>query len=222
MKNMKKYLLLLVALLLVGVVSVAGTLAYLTATTGKVENTFVIGTLFADDPSNPDKPNDPTDDIGLTLAEHKATYAGNGVYSLSQTEEVTENTYNKILPGVDVAKDPFVRVNGLQVDAYLFIEVIDELGDGLTATVDDANWINTNLTGSKGGTVYVYAKNGGVITGKLAATNILKDNKITVSGNYNSATTTKISFYGYMIQAAGISYEEACEELGFVEVIPTP
>lgn len=214
-RSMKKNLLLLAALLLVCVVSVAGTLAYLSATTGAVTNTFVIGSLFSEDPNNPGDPDDPTDDIGLILREHKATYAGNGSYTLSQTEEVTTNTYDKILPGVDVSKDPFVRVKGLQVDAYLFIEVVDALGDGLTAVVDDENWTDTGLDGKNGGTVYVYAENGGVLTGDLDETNILAGDKIIVSSDYNSETATKIYFYGYMIQAAGIDYEDACEELGF-------
>ena len=45
-KNVKKYLLMVVALMLMCVVSVAGTLAYLSATTEKVTNTFAIGKLF--------------------------------------------------------------------------------------------------------------------------------------------------------------------------------
>ena len=209
-KNVKKYVLMMVALLLVCVVSVAGTLAYLSATTSAVTNTFVIGELFEGDPEDPDDPQDPTDDIGLTLREHKVTYAGNGVYTLSQTEEVTTNTYDKILPGVDVSKDPFVRTNGLQQDAYLFIEVVNGLPEGLTAVVDTDNWTVTTLTGKHGGTVYVYALNGGVITEDLVETNILEGNVIDVAGNYQSKNQTSLSFYGYIIQAAGsANYTEA-------------
>ena len=204
-KSVKKYVLMVAALLLVCVVSVTGTLAYLSAKTNAVTNTFVIGDLV-------DKTSGK-----FEIREHAATYTENGVYTLDESSEVTENLYNAILPGVDVPKDPFVRITDLQVDAYLFIEVVglDTLPDGLSGTVDNTVWEATDLPGKQtGGKVYRYVGNGtepkaGVITATATRNdyeiNVLSGEKIIVAPTYAASGTATISFYGYLIQAAGIA-----------------
>lgn len=95
-KNTRNRILLTaVAALLLVVVAVGGTLAYLTATTDTVENTF--------------KPNDVT----ATLTENGATDEdGDGKY----TKEY------QFIPGVNLTKDPKVTVTAT-VDAYVFIKM---------------------------------------------------------------------------------------------------
>lgn len=197
---MKKTLLILLAVVLVVAISVTGTLAYFTATTEKVENTFTVGNLF--DPDDPD----PTPEDGkFVLYEHKATADTTGTYTLG-TDEVTSNSYT-VLPGVDLPKDPFVRSDvKLALDAYVFVEVVDGTSDALTVTVDDAKWTQlTGVTGPNGGVVY-YLKSGPAPAGsKLAQTTILKDNKIVVANTEITDASTKVDFYGYMIQAAGFT-----------------
>ena len=153
----------------------------------------------------------------LEVKEHQAVRGDTGEYSLSSGTEVTSNSY-VLMPGVDIPKDPFVRVAGkTEIPAYLYIEVIDETGgsfDTYSYTVDSANWTPlktdeyADVTGKNGGKVYVY-RNGTKLTdvnmtnGTLTA-GILTDDKITVkpgldvSSDYSSATLT---FYAYMAQA---------------------
>ena len=87
MKNNKKILVLALAALLLVAVSIGGTIAYLTATTDAVENTFT--------PSS----------VGVSI-----------------TESVS-NTF-KMVPGVDMKKDPKVTVTN-DVDCYVFVEITE-------------------------------------------------------------------------------------------------
>ena len=62
------------------------------------------------------------------LWEHKANeFPGDncGEYRLDLNTEVTGNAYNKVLPGVDIPKDPFIRLvlSGAEVDYTLYIKV---------------------------------------------------------------------------------------------------
>ena len=204
-KNRKTAIIVIcAALVLAG--TVFGTIAFFTHTTDDVKNTFTMGKLL-DDP------------LSFVLKEHKALDEDeDGAYTLSKTEEVSENTY-LVLPGVDIPKDPFVKTEEtLKLDAYVFIEVKDATeGTNLHYTVDAQNWtLLTGKTGPKGGKVYVMALNGGIVNkdSKLGPVSILKDNKVTVD---NAAITDaekqfggEVSFYGYMIQAGSFKdYEEA-------------
>lgn len=92
--NTLKKLISVLSIVLALLVGVAGTLAYLQVQTNDVVNTFA--------PSN----------IGLTLVE-TATESGS----------TTANTY-KMIPGVDIAKDPKVTVTA-DIDSYVFVEVTE-------------------------------------------------------------------------------------------------
>lgn len=63
----------------------------------------------------------------MELLEHEAKL-DNGIYVLDEKKEVTENTYNRVIPGVDIAKDPFVRLKlqDAEVDYELYITVTEE------------------------------------------------------------------------------------------------
>ncbi len=89
----RKSLLAVLALCLVALVAVGGTIAYLTANTDPVVNTFTPST------------------ISVKLTETDAD--GN---------EVIANTY-KVIPGYTVTKDPKVTIVNDDVDAYLFVKV---------------------------------------------------------------------------------------------------
>lgn len=209
-KTNKKSLRLIVACVaLLLAVSVAGTIAYLTDKTDAVTNTFTVGKLL-DDPDD------------FVLLEHEAADDdSDGVYTLDDSSEVTENEYT-VLPGVNLPKDPFVRTDeALKLDAYVFVEVVksDDFGTALTCTVDTDNWtLLTGATGPNGGEVYFMAANNGIAPAgsALAAVSILKDNQIVVA---NATFTTdaeaeaafggSVSFYGYMIQAGGFTSASA-------------
>lgn len=200
MKTKSKAFLLVMCMVLLIVASIMGTFSYLTSQTGKVTNTFVVGNMFDGD--------DPTPDDGpFVLYEHEATDANeDGVYELGTTE-VTANTY-KVLPGVDLPKDPFVRTDvALGFDAYVFVEVVDNTGAALAVAVDDAWTKLDEVTGPHGGAVYVL-ENIAQAGSALAATSILEGNKIAVADAEITNPGT-VDFYGYLIQTAGFENSAA-------------
>lgn len=98
----KVFAVILAALLLVGC-SVGATLAWLTATTNKVENTFTVGK------------------VEITLQEHQYVEDSNSL----GTELVTSNTY-KLIPGKNMPKDPFVTVKANSEPCYVFVCIKEE------------------------------------------------------------------------------------------------
>lgn len=202
---MKKKLLIALAIVLVVAMSVTGTLAYLTANTGAVTNTFTVGKVFDEEDSDTHK--------NFELLEHGIT-GKPGEYTLT-AEEVSENEYT-VMPGVKIPKDPFVRVNSpVGVDVYLFVEVVDGTGEQLTVTVDSANWTKlAGVTGTHGGDVYTLASGRLTAGSTLDATYILANNEIVVA-NATIVNPGRVTFYGYLIQAAGFTSAEDAAVTGF-------
>ena len=91
----KKSLALVLALAMIVVCVVGGTLAWLIATTGSVTNTFTYG------------------DINIKLEETDATVSADG----SATKEF------KMIPGYTITKDPKVTVLAGSEKCYLFVKV---------------------------------------------------------------------------------------------------
>lgn len=202
---MKKKLLIALAIVLVIAMSVTGTLAYLTASTGAVTNTFTVGKVFDEEDSDENK--------NFELLEHGIT-GKPGEYTLT-AEEVNGNEYT-VMPGVDIPKDPFVRVNKpVGVDVYLFVEVVDGTGEQLTVTVDSAKWTKlAGVTGTHGGDVYTLASGRLTEGNTLDATHILEEDKIVVA-NATIVAPGQVTFYGYLIQAAGFTSAEDAAVTGF-------
>lgn len=195
---MKKKLLIALAIVLVVAMSVTGTLAYLTANTGVVTNTFTVGKVFDEEDSGTHK--------NFELLEHGIT-GKPGEYTLT-AEEVSGNEYT-VMPGVNIPKDPFVRVNNpVGVDVYLFVEVVDGTGEQLTVTVDSVKWTKlAGVTGTHGGDVYTLASGRLAAGSTLDATYILANNEIAVA-NATIVNPGQVTFYGYLIQAAGFTSAE--------------
>ena len=97
----KAFTLMLALILVVGCVA-GGTLAWLTATSEAVTNTFSVG------------------DINITLKEHNLQTDG----TLGTTEVQANDTY-KIVPGSTQPKDPFVTVNANSEKCWLFIRIVE-------------------------------------------------------------------------------------------------
>lgn len=91
---------LLAVVLLIGV-GVGGTLAWLSATSDTVTNTFTVG------------------DVNIELKEHDLKDDG----TLDANTEVTEENTYKIVPGDTQPKDPFVRVKANSEDSWIFVQV---------------------------------------------------------------------------------------------------
>lgn len=201
---MKKIAMMLTSIALVAAVAVGGTLAYLTATTNTVTNTFTMGGLVDSD--------------AFVLNESHATKGNDGKYTLTATR-VEENSYT-VLPGVNLPKDPSVQITeALSADAYVFVEVVNALGDGLSVEID-SQWVPlTGVTGRNGGQVYYYEDKVSsgttwTIDGQTEK-HILKDDKVTVSSSANVTGNATLKFYGYMAQATGFADASAAWTAAF-------
>lgn len=215
----KKTLTVAIALVLVVALAVGATYAYLTASSGPVKNTFVVGGAVA----NGD----------LKLFEHVANKNADGSYTLDPAKKTDGNAYT-VMPGVNLPKDPTVTVEKASGEYYLFVEVTKgsgfasvTVGEGdnaktgapLSYAVNDANWQPLTLTGKDTNReVYVYC-----VTGKSAIQNakvenvaVLKtigdtQNTITVSDDNDivatltSESASALTFNAYACQAAGFA-----------------
>ena len=112
MKNIKRTLITVLAMLLVCVLSVSATLAYLYAKTATVRNTFSVG------------------NVEITLDEaHVDPYgnfldeSGNVVADIANANRVVANQY-KLMDGKTYSKDPTVHVSKYSEESYIFVEVV--------------------------------------------------------------------------------------------------
>lgn len=117
--------------------------------------------------------------------------------------ESTGTSY-KIIPGTDIKKDPKVTVKGGSEACWLFVKV-EKAGDIGTSTTDpvryaiDTGW--TQLTDKDGKDVSgVYYRLVDAVDNDTAF-NVLKDNKIIVSGEL-----TKETINGYAVQQPTLTF----------------
>ena len=167
---------MLAVTLLIGC-AIGGTVAWLTANTAPVVNTFTYG------------------DINITLAE-------------------TTGTDYKIIPGVDIAKDPKVTVKGGSEACWLFVKVEQQgtFVDGkVTYSIADG-W--TALTGQTG--VYYREVNAAtadtsfnILAGDATYPNgVVKVSAELTKGEVNAITAEnqpKLTFTAYAVQKDGIA-----------------
>lgn len=175
--NARRILLLVGLMSLVAVISIGGTIAWLTDSTGPVTNTFTYG------------------NINIAL------------------EETTGNDY-KIVPGVDIDKDPTVTVTANSEKCWLFVKVEEENWptntEANSTTLKVAYSIDSRwkpLTGVNG--VYYQIVESDADDDQEFA--VLTDDKITVSENLTKAevdaitTEPKLTFTAYACQYDGIN-----------------
>lgn len=146
---------MLAVTLLIGC-AIGGTVAWLTDKTDAVVNTFTYG------------------DINIDLWEHAYDATTNAL----GTSKVTKVENYKIIPGVDLPKDPTVTVKANSEACWLFVKVEKSgtfVTDKVTYSIDDTVW--TQLDNVAG----VYYKKIDTLTASETDYNILKDKKVTVS-----------------------------------------
>lgn len=110
------------------------------------------------------------------LQEHQVLRQEDGSYVLDTGVTVAENNYI-LMPGVDVPKDPFIKIkNKTPLESYLFVEVVDSLdvftGSGGGESIKPVTYAMTNdwrllkdgegnpVAGENKGAVYVYTGGG--------------------------------------------------------------
>lgn len=128
MKHTKKILALVLSIAVVASIAAAGTLAWLTADGGTVTNTFNVGTQGQ---------------VDIVLDEADNANPG---------ERTTKgNTYDDVLPGAALAKDPTVHVAANSADCYVYAKI----DNGMAAVADVT--INTDWTPiADGSNIYRY------------------------------------------------------------------
>lgn len=171
-------------MLVVMVASIGGTVAWLTAKTDPVTNTFTYG------------------DINIALAE------------------TTGENY-KIIPGVDIAKDPKVTVKANSEACWLFVKVEEQNWPELVEADGKTKKVSYSIAeGWKHLEGCVYYREVNAVKADTSF-DVLDGNKVTVSGNLTKVdingiiTTPKLIFTAYAVQKDGIANVDlAWEKLG--------
>lgn len=198
----KKTLTIAIALVLVVALAVGATYAYLTATTNTLTNTFTVGKTMEDPKSN------------FILKEHKVAYdPAAGVYKYvdasgsyvdaAAAEEVADNTYDSVAPGMVVAKDPFVRIQApVETPSYLFVEVYGDTTGLQYALADGWQPVQLTKAAPNGGTVYAYQT---TLAGSGAVNTypILKGDQVTVDRMTALSADASLKFSAYLCQSTG-------------------
>lgn len=143
----------------------------------------------------------------LEVLEHEAELK-NGEYELDQQSEVQGNTYSKVIPGVDIEKDPFIRLTGSsEVKFELYIEVTENnfptFTDSDNKTVKTVKYeVNDEIWEKVSGKDNVYKYKGDTATIESGEElYILKDNKLYVSERYvGGGETFSLAFEAWIKQ----------------------
>ena len=178
---------MLAVTLLIGC-AIGGTVAWLTANTAPVVNTFTYG------------------DINIDLWEHAYDATTNALGN----SKVTEVENYKIIPGVDLPKDPTVTVKAGSEACWLFVKV-EQTGTFVTDKVT-----YSVMTGADGWKALpdvdgVYYREVSAVTSDTSF-DILENNKVTVSdtltkadvNNITAENQPKLTFTAYAVQKEGI------------------
>ena len=149
---------------------------------------------------------------GVELFEHEAIKQDGGDYKLG-TKEVAANKY-VLMPGVDIPKDPTVRIKGYTgMAAFLYVEVVEQtLPDTITYAVNDMWTALTDVTGPHEGKVYYTElpsdqmradQDGNTDVQILKKLSTAGNNEIQVSDQLDhssTAQTSVLTFYAFIAQ----------------------
>lgn len=162
-----------------------------------------------------------TADIGtIELLEHQAERNLDGSYSLNDVllpilddpdttgvdEAVLGNTY-EILPGLDIPKDPFVKIEKTDnISVYVYVKIHDSIDNDLIEYSINNQW--KYIAEDSGDKVYVYTNGTDeafAVTESIDKIEILENNKVVINQEVRYGTKTDnlgLIFYAYMYQTA--------------------
>ena len=150
----------------------------------------------------------------VQLWEHE-TDLKNGIYELDKTAKIGEKTYDTVIPGVDIVKDPFVELylEDSEVDYELYIKVTEKnfptykpasASDPVktvTYSVIEDYWILQDDLSDEENGVYVYKYKEVLDAGTpYTEIKILKDDKLYVSEHYVGDGSFTLSFEAVLKQ----------------------
>lgn len=187
---MKKKLTMIAALALAVCIGIGGTLAYLTATTSKITNTFSVG------------------GIEISLKETKkpdGTVVENGVTDWSAM----------LVPSKEYAKNPVVSVTKNDVECYLFVK-FDETNSPDTYLTYTSNLTTQNGWTALNGYNGVWYRTVGA-NDAVKSWSLLDGDKVTVKANVGSTANPvpaesalpELSYTAYAIQTEGFNGDAA-------------
>lgn len=185
---MKKKILMALALIGCAIVlvagTIAGTVAYLTSTTGTISNTFTVGK------------------VNISMVESVTNEYG----AVTTGTTSTGNKY-KLIPGHEYVKDPTITVTGGSESCYLFVKVENgisaiEAGTTIAAQMTANGW--TALADQTG----VYYK---TYTSQEADLTVPVFANFTIANNADVTTygSAKINITAYAIQQDGLTVDNA-------------
>lgn len=176
----KKYIALVLAFVLVAALSVGGTLAWLTAKTDAVTNTFT------------------TSDIDITLTE---------TFNTDSNNDSTNDTWQaQMIPGYSYTKDPKVTVTENSEDCYLFVEFEETNNPSTyltyTSTLTAANgWTQGNGTDIPANVWYrKVMKTDTTRSWELLSGNTVSVKDTVTKDNMTTAASAKLTYTAYASQ----------------------
>lgn len=192
----------LVVLTLISVCLVSGMFARYTVTTNRITSARVAGTGIGT--------------LEFLEREAKETYENSGIYELLEKSSTNSNTYDKVLPGVDIPKDPYVHLvfnNKAEVDYDLYIQITENnfptyvdpvTGETKKAVTYDVNdkWkiVEEESNPKKGIYVYKYVDVIGANTNTPEEIYVLLNNKLIVSEHFVGNGKFSLTFSGWLKQ----------------------
>lgn len=180
---MKKTLTVVIALVLVVVMSVAGTVAYLTSTK-TVTNTFTVGK------------------VEITLDETDVDVYG----SKDGETRVAANSY-KLIPGHTYTKDPIVHVGADSENCWLFVKVENGLSGIEDSTATIAGQLTANGWTPVAGTDNIYAYES--IVSASSNVPVFGSFKLAGTADVASYANAQIVVTAYAVQADSFTTAEA-------------
>lgn len=197
MKKTKKILALALAAVMLVCTTVAATVAYLTANTGVVNNTFTVGSVAIE-----------LDEALVDIYGEKYLKVENNaeVETTKGFEDRVKGNDYKLIPGHTYIKDPTVYVNGGSEPCYVFVKVA--VSSNVNGVLDNfainSDWIELASVEN----VYYYkdvVDARSIATSvKVALTPVFTQFKVLDSANVSVVTSTDaISVDAYAVQADG-------------------
>ena len=197
----KRTIALLMAVVMLFGATVGGTIAWIQAKTGEVKNTFTVG------------------DINIELKEHDYIQSSN---SLDTSKEVEIEEDYKMIPGLTLKKDPFVRVKANSENCWVFVTVEKSTNfDTYMTFAIDSTW--EEVTGATGATdnlkVYRYKtvvnnSTSDQLLNIINGTNVTVKNTVTKSQLEAAKTANPtLTFKAYAVQSDNLGDINTAQEI---------